>query len=118
MKRTATILLVILCAAGTAAPATIEIEAEDFECCYDCGLDHIQRTPAPIGTGLAVLIGLDCPDEWIEYLLEVDAFGEYGVVMRARGNIGVHYQLRLTLTGHTSGQSQTVDLIFDGAGYG
>jgi hypothetical protein len=112
------VLLAILCAAGTASAATIEIEAEDFECCNDCGLDRIMRTPALVGTGQALLVGLDYPDEWVEYVVEVPTFGEYGVVMRARGDIGVSYHMRLTVTGQTSGQSQTVDLTFDGLGYG
>jgi hypothetical protein len=120
MKNAICILVTVLCCAGIspAQSATAEIEAEDYTDCLDIAFELIRADDAPSCTGGKMLVGLDFPDEWTEYTLNVSTFGDFKVSMKSRGDIAVDYTLCLTLTGNASGQSQTIDLTYNGNGYG
>lgn len=120
MKPTICSLVVALCwtAGGPVQSATIQVEAEAFTSCQDIALEPIRGIDAPSCTGGLMLVGLDWPDEWADYALAASELGEFKVSMKCRGDAGIAYSLRLTLTGDSSGDSQTIYLTYQGVGYG
>lgn len=94
-----------------AAAQTLTIEAEYYTASHD--IDY-----APITAMGPYLEGLDCADEWTEYQVGVSNFGLYSVQMYCRGNYNVNYLLRLIMTPMGSGDVQTIDIPFKGAGWG
>jgi hypothetical protein len=108
------------CAMAMALPAPavsqiIKIEAENYADSYDIAFELIRLVPFDGG---AFLFGLDYPGEWTEYPLTVETFGEYGIRMMCRGEMGETCQFRLFITEAVSGHTQTCDVYFTGAGFG
>jgi len=90
---------------------TLTIQAEYFTASHD--IDY-----APIASAGSYLTGLDYPDEWTEYALGVSSYGLYSVQMYCRGDLGVDYIIRLIMTPMGTGDVQSVDIEFRGAGWG
>lgn len=107
--------------AATVTPTgaeTVYVENENFVDFYDIQYSLIQAQPAPACHGGGMLVGLDANGEWVEYDLTVSSFGTWSVDMIARGDLNIGYSFQLTATGKQSGQSQTIDVLYTGAGYG
>lgn len=112
MKR---VLLVVgllgLIAPLPAVAQVLTLQAEYYTASHDIDYDVIQSLSG-------YLFGLDYGDEWTEYHLTVNSWGEYSVSMLVRGNLGAAYQLRLIFTADGSGNEQTINVPFTGSGWG
>ncbi|MFH1754377.1 MAG: hypothetical protein ABIA59_01625 [Candidatus Latescibacterota bacterium] len=116
-------LLFVLCLLFAMAPSgviaeTITIQAESFSAWNDLGFNPIQSTAAPACAGGYMLTGIDMAGEWVEYQIDVAAFGSYTARMLCRGDFGVEYTFGVTLTGIPSGEVQNFTLRFTGLAYG
>jgi hypothetical protein len=120
MNRAVYLFVALLCCAGVMPEhsAKVTIVAENYQHCQDIALELIRGVGAPGCTGGRMLVGLDFPDEWTQYTLYPGDYGDFNVTMKSRGDAGVTYTLRLKVTGNYSGESQTIDLMYGGVGYG
>ena len=99
-------------AAGPAAGQDILVYAADYTDSLDLALE-------PIGQNLmGWMTGLDYPGEWVEYDIQPQSFGTFGIRMSVRGAENIPYHLELTLTNVISGEQQTVPFDFIGLGFG
>lgn len=87
----------------------IQIEAESFVACHD--IAEMAITPAAY-----FLRGLDCPDEWAEYEIEVSDPAYYTVQMLARAELDQSCTLRAIFTPADSTGTQACDLTYVGTG--
>lgn len=112
------VLVFTVSASGTANAGGALIEAENYTACRDVFHGLILGVEDPASSGGFKLVGLDWANEWTEYDVTVRTFGEWSAEMKCAGEVGVDYTIRMTLTGTTSGNSQSVDMTFTGAGCG
>jgi hypothetical protein len=96
---------------------SIMIQSEDTLATHNIMFLPITATYYPGCTG-TVLEGLDCEDEWAEYALNVNDFGQSRFTLQCRGAIGVTCHFEVTFTGNQSGSEQTIDVEYVGLGYG
>lgn len=110
-KATALVLSICLLALSPSVRAErILLEAEAFTAYHEIGFNPI------INYG-AYLFGLDYPGEWVEYLIaNVSTLGTRSVTIKAIGEAGVPYHLRVTATPDNPANSQSVDVTFTGKG--
>ncbi len=81
------------------------VETETYAGCHD--IANIAITP--IGS---YLWGLDYPDEWSEYAIEIADHAFYEVQMTARAALDQSCTLRAIFTATDSGNIQTCDLTY------
>ena len=103
----ASLLIATLPVASSAQ--VIELQAEAYTAAH-----NIANYPiSPAGSSL---FGLDYPEEWTEYELEVDTLGTFSIQMVAKGEDGLTYALQLVFTAAVSGDQQVNDISFVGLG--
>jgi len=112
------ICLAVVCIPEYARPAAILLEAEYFSSCQDLSLGAIRSVAGASCTGGYFLGGFDYRDEWVEYQFDVSDYGFYEIQIRVRGYSQMNYLFEVSLTGHTSGETQTTYIPFVGAGMG
>ena len=115
MKVGSTICIIMLAAAlatsGGASAQDILVYAHDYS-------DSLDLSLAPIGQNLlGWMTGLDYPGEWVEYDIQPQSYGIFGIRMAVRGQQDIPFHLELTLTDVISGMQQTVSFDFVGSGF-
>jgi hypothetical protein len=109
---------VIMAAPLPVSSQTLAVEAEDYVSAHDEGGVAIQPVPGSSCSSGYLLVGLDFTGDWAEYDLSVADFGWYSFEIRCRGVFNQAYVLRLVFTPAGSGETQSVEFSFTGAGYG
>jgi hypothetical protein len=118
LKKIAILALAVVAAPMAVNADRVQIEAEDFTTCEDIASEPIRKEAAPACTGGFMLAGLDYADEWAEYDLTIASLGIWAPTMKCRGDHLLPYTLRLTFTGTQSGNSHSIDMVYNGLGYG
>ncbi len=118
LKKITILAFVAVATTATVNAERVQIEAEDFTTCQDIASEPIRKVEAPDCSGGFMLAGLDYADEWAEYDLTIASLGIWAPVMKCRGDLAMHYTLRLTFTGTQSGKSHSIDMVYYGQGYG
>lgn len=111
MRIASALACMLIAAAGAARGEDVTILCRNFTTRHDIGL-------APIAVNAANWItGVDCPGEYLETSFTISGFGTDRCELIAMGALGLPYRVRMTLTGAWSGEVQTIDFDFVGAGY-
>jgi hypothetical protein len=100
-----------------ASAQTVYIEGENYSGSHDIAYEIIREMPGPSCSGGYWLVGLDYPDEWVQYELPISSFGYYLPSLRAQADMGSSFQLNMTVYPPKMGDPQTVTFNFTGNGY-
>lgn len=111
-------LLISLLLPVSAYSQFIQIEAEDFTDSHDIAYEIIRSENAPSCSGGFWLVGLDYPEEWVQYSLELSSFGIFSPQLRLEAETGVEFHLRMTLYPPKIGDIHISDFHFTGKGTG
>ena len=103
---------------STASAERVLVDCENYTDSHDIAYDAIHTLVAPSCHGGFMLVGVDFSDEWVEYDLTVSSFGTWAVGAVCRGDAGVPYVLRLSVTGDVSGAYPETMITYNGVGYG
>ena len=112
------IFVIVLTLESSAGAERVLVDNEDFTDSHDLAFDSIHTLVSSSCHGGFMLVGLDYAGEWVEYDLTISSFGSWATGLVCRGDSSVHYTLQLKVTGTVSGASQTIDIVYNGLGYG